>query len=75
MDKKVPANRNIHPPVEAGAQTATRNRFGLTPLDLARWWLSGSRTGPVPEALVQVLTPPGQASRVPVTRVAVSRLV
>ena len=50
--------------IEAGAKTNTRNAFGFTPLDLARWWLSGSRVGDVPDALVQVLQPTaGDASK------------
>lgn len=42
--------------VAKGARTTTRNAFGLTPLDLARWWLSGGAAGgEVPEALLRVL--------------------
>ena len=40
-----------------GADPSLRNRLGMTPLEFARYWLSGRRDGPVPEALVRALSP------------------
>jgi len=40
-----------------GANPTLRNSMGRTPLQHARWALSGSKTGPVPPSLVAALEP------------------